>query len=208
MIGLIRYYRKFFPVYSDIRSLNELTKKHIPFKWTEQCQKSLDYIKQVITTNPILVYPDPDKQYYLFMDSSKHSWSGILVQYTEQAREDGTKFKVPHPITYQNRTFQGSQKNWSTLTKEAYAIYMSFHKTVFYLREAHIMVRCYCDHLWKFVYSGNKNDKVNNWSQEIHSITPHNEFKHIKGKENVLTDSLSRLWCLGLCDDNDPEESG
>ena len=36
MIGLIGYYRKFFPVLSDmIRPLNELTKKNVPFKYTE-----------------------------------------------------------------------------------------------------------------------------------------------------------------------------
>ena len=112
MTGLVGYYKKFFPVSSDmIRPLNELTKKNIPFKWLGQCQKSLDYMRQVITTNPVLVYPDPEKQYYLFMDSSKHSWSGIFVQYAEQVREDGTKLEVPHPIIYQSGTFQGSQKN-------------------------------------------------------------------------------------------------
>ena len=47
-----------------IRPLNELTKKNIPFKWTKQCQRSLDYVMQVIATNPILVYPDPDTQYF------------------------------------------------------------------------------------------------------------------------------------------------
>ena len=35
MIGLISCYRKFFPVFSDIvQTLNELTQKNIPFKWT------------------------------------------------------------------------------------------------------------------------------------------------------------------------------
>ena len=77
MIGLIGYYRKFFPIFSDmIRPLNELTKKNVPFKWTKQCQKSLDYVKQVMTTNLILVYPDLDKQHYLFMDSSKDTGKG------------------------------------------------------------------------------------------------------------------------------------
>ena len=89
-----------------------------------------------------LSLPDPDKQFYLFTDSSKHSWSGILIQYMGQVKEDGTKLNVTHPITYQSGTFQGSQKNWSTLTKEAYAIYISLCKMVFYLKEVHIMVRC------------------------------------------------------------------
>ena len=80
IIELVDYYRKLFPISSDtITPLNELTKSNIPFKWTDQGQKGLEYIKQVITTNPILIYPDPNKQYFLFTDSIKHSWSGILI---------------------------------------------------------------------------------------------------------------------------------
>ena len=45
-------------------------------------------------------------------------------------------------------------------------------------------------------------------SQEIHSIIPHIEFEHIKGKENVLANTLSRVRYLGLHEDNNPEDSG
>ena len=45
----------------------------------EAMPKSVDYVKQVRTSSPILVYPDPDKQHYLFTDSTKHDWSGILI---------------------------------------------------------------------------------------------------------------------------------
>ena len=40
----------------------------------------------------------------------------------------------------------------------------------------------------------------------MHAITSHVDFKHIKGKENILAESLSRLKCLGLHDNNDLEE--
>ena len=104
--------------------------------------------------------------------------------------------------------FQVSQKNWSTLTKEACVICMSFCKMVFYLKDAHVMIRWNYASLCKFIYSVTKNDKVNNWSQEIHSITPYIEFKCIKGKENVLADSLLGLKSLGLYEDNDSEKLG
>ena len=56
IIGLVGYDRKFFLIFSDtIRPLNELTRKNVPFKWIDQCQRSLEYIKQVITTKPILI---------------------------------------------------------------------------------------------------------------------------------------------------------
>ena len=110
---------------------------NIPFKWTKQCQKSLDYVNQIITTSPILAYLDPNKQQYHFTDSSKHSWSGICIPYNEQ-----TKDEVLHPITYHSCTFQGSKKNCSTLTNDAYAIYMSFCKMVYHLKDTQVMIRC------------------------------------------------------------------
>ena len=146
-----------------IQPFNELTRNNFPFEWTDQCQKSLCYIKQVITTSLISAYADPEKQYYLFPDSCKHSWSGILAQYAEQEWKDGTKLHIPHSITYQSGTSLGSQNSWRTLSKEAYAICMSFWKMVFYLEKVHIMIQCDHAPLCTFIYSVTKDDKVSNW---------------------------------------------
>ena len=54
---------------------------------------------------------------------------------------------------------------------------MSFHQMIFYLKDAHVMIRCDHTPLGKFM--------VNNWSQAIHTVTPHIYFKHIKRKENI-----------------------
>ena len=51
------------------------------------------------------------------------------------------------------------QKNRSALTKEAYAVYISFHKLPLYLKDAHVEVRCDHDSLCKFMYSVMKNEK-------------------------------------------------
>ena len=50
-----------------------------------------------------------------------------------------------------------------------------------------------CDHapLCTFIYSIMKNEKANKWSQEKHAITPYIDLEHIKGKKNILPDSLS-----------------
>ena len=107
---------------------------------------------------PILTHPDPQASYTLYTDPSKYAYAGILTQHN-----DG----VDHPITYVSGLFRGSQFNWATLTKEAYAIYMSIKKLSFYIDTAKITVRS--DHLplKKFLEKNPMNLKVNNWAVEL-----------------------------------------
>ena len=98
---------------------------------------------------------------------------------------------MDHPMSYVSGLFRGSQLNWAALTKEAYAIYMSIKKSMFYLTGHEITLRS--DHLplKKFLRKVTLNNMVNNWSTEIESFNI--KFVHISGKANVLADTLSRL---------------
>ena len=80
-LGLIGYYRKFGPRFSDqARLLNALTRKNIEFEWTQKCQESFELSKTSLMTDPILTYPDPNLPYVLFTDASKYAWACILTQ--------------------------------------------------------------------------------------------------------------------------------
>ena len=60
MIGLIGYYRKFFPVFSYmIRHLNELTRKNIPFKWMEKMLEKLGLHQASYHHDPHFSLPRP-----------------------------------------------------------------------------------------------------------------------------------------------------
>ena len=54
---------------------------------------------------------------------------------------DGKTFKHEHPITYVSVLLWSSQLNWTTLTKEAYVIYMTVKKLFFYLADAPITLQ-------------------------------------------------------------------
>ena len=58
---------------------------------------------------------------------------------------EGKKVTTDHPVAYVSGLFRGSQLNWATLTKEAFAIYMSVKKLSFYLTDADILLKS--DHL-------------------------------------------------------------
>ena len=96
---------------------------------------------------------------------------GHVCSYKNMSMQfDGKLRKILHPITYVSGLFKGSQVNWATLTKEAYAIYMSVKKLSYYLQDADITLRS--DHLplKKFLSKKTLNTKVNNWAIEISSI--------------------------------------
>ena len=182
-LGLIGYYRKFVPRFTDIsRVLNKLTRKDEEFNWTPECDKCFNMLKDYLQEAPILRYPDPEARYMLYTDASKYAYAGVLTQTV-----DGTD----HPIVYVSGLFRGSQLNWAALTKEAYAIYMSVKKLSFYLDSARITVRS--DHLplKKFLEKNTINAKVNNWAVELESQKI--DFVFILGIKNVLADTLSRL---------------
>ena len=57
-LGMVNFYRKFIPGCSVVaRPLSQLLKSK-KSSWTTECQKSFEHLKHVLTTPPILAYPD------------------------------------------------------------------------------------------------------------------------------------------------------
>ena len=61
-LGLISYYRKFIPQFSDMeRPLTKLLVHDCKFKWTNQCDISFQMLKDTLCSALILKYPDTSK---------------------------------------------------------------------------------------------------------------------------------------------------
>ena len=85
-LGLAGYYRKFVLRFADLSSpLTNLTRQSVEFQWTEQCQKTFDNLRELLTKYPILRYPDPSKDYILFTEASKVGYAGVLTQEYEDS---------------------------------------------------------------------------------------------------------------------------
>ena len=182
-LGLVDYYRKFVPHFSDIaRPLTQVTTKNKGFNWSRECDKYFHMLKDYLQEALILRYLDPTADYILYTDASKYAFAGVLTQSI-----DGTD----HPVAYTSGLYRGSQLNWTALTIEAYAIYMSVKKFSFYLDSAQITLRSDQLPLKKFLEKNIMNAKVNNWAVELESQNI--SFEFIAGTKNVLADTLSRL---------------
>ena len=146
--------------------------------------------QEELISAPILKYPDTSIQYTIFTDASKYGWAGVLTQ-EHTSVIDGKEVTTKHLISFVSGMFHGSQLNWAAMTKEAYTIYMTVKKSTFYLTGQELMLRS--DHLplKKFLNHKTLNNTVDNWAVEIESFKI--KFVHIAGKDNILTDTLSRL---------------
>ena len=80
-LGLVGYYRKFVPRFSDIaRPLTQLTRKNEGFNWSTECDKCFHMLKDYLQEALILRYPDPSADYKLYTDASKYAYAGVLTQ--------------------------------------------------------------------------------------------------------------------------------
>ena len=59
-MGLVGFYRKFVRDFSRIAyPITSLQRKGKKFIWTEKCQSAFEFLKEKLTTAPILRVPDP-----------------------------------------------------------------------------------------------------------------------------------------------------
>ena len=96
-IGLASYYSRFIPNFAKLAGplhalivpastkqklrKGEICKKNLPpFEWTEQCQQSIDALKDALTSAPVLAYPDYSKPFTLETDASLKGLGAVLSQ--------------------------------------------------------------------------------------------------------------------------------
>jgi hypothetical protein len=80
-IGMADYYWRFIEGFSKIaRPMIALLVKKVEFKWTPACQKSLETLKEKLTTTPILVLPDVHKSFSVYCDASYTGLGCVLMQ--------------------------------------------------------------------------------------------------------------------------------
>ncbi|CAA7268135.1 unnamed protein product [Cyclocybe aegerita] len=78
-LGFANFYRRFIYNYSDICvPLTRLTRKGVPFKFSDEARESFNYLKKAFTTAPVLTQWIPDRPIILETDASDYALAAIL----------------------------------------------------------------------------------------------------------------------------------
>jgi hypothetical protein len=80
-LRLARYYRRFIEGFSMIcKPMTELLRKDKKFEWLAKCKPSFQELKKRLTTAPVLVIPDMEKQFSIYCDASGQGLGCVLMQ--------------------------------------------------------------------------------------------------------------------------------
>ncbi|CAI7889727.1 unnamed protein product [Closterium sp. NIES-53] len=135
-IGFAKYYNRFVPQYAKIAApLTDLLKKDTPFKWDTPHQQAMEQLQTALTTAPVLILPDPEKDYVVEADASDQAVGAVLMQ------DHGRGLQ---PIAYLSKKLHGAELNYPIHDKEALAIVVAFKAWRCYLEGAKTTV--YTDH--------------------------------------------------------------
>ena len=135
-------------------------------------------MKSILCHYPVLRAPDFDKPFILAVDAIGVGAGAVLLLVSE----DG----VEHPVSYFSKKFNKAQKNYSVVEKELLAILLALQHFAVYVPPYGPPVKVYSDH-HPLQFLG---QRLTRWSLLLQEYDL--DVHHIKGRNNVMADCLSR----------------
>ena len=186
-LGFANFYRRFISDYSKIVvPLTRLTRKGVPWSFTDAARKSFEALKSAFTSAPILTHWLPDKQMIIETDASDYALGAILSLQTDSGEI--------HPVAFHSRTFTPPELNYDTHDKELLAIFEAFRVWRHYLEGSGTPIDVVTDHKNLEYFSTTKvlTRRQARWSEYLSQFNMIIRFR--PGRLGTKPDSLTRRW--------------
>ena len=125
-LGMVKYLGKFIPDLSTISTpLRDLLKKDIIFNMEKPQIEAINKLKEIITSEPVLKFYDPNLEVRIRSDASTEGLGGLL----EQKHGD-----IWHPVAYASRSLKEAEKQYAAIEAEALSVVFAcekFHEYVY-----------------------------------------------------------------------------
>ena len=188
-LGLCTYYRRFVQGYANVaKPLTRLTEEGRAYLWTNESQMAFEQLKGVLTTSPILGYPNAHGDFVLDTDASNEGIGGVLSQV-----QDGQE----RVISYFSKTLSKPERNYCVTRRELLAIVKSLEHFYKYLYGRKFLLRT--DHAalkWLLQFK-NPEGQVARWIERLQEYDFNIE--HRAGIRHGNADALSRRPCPDDC---------
>ncbi len=128
------FYRKHIDHFSHLAApLTDLTRKNQPFRWTVDCQRTFEDLKDKLVTSPILVKANLSKRFILETDASQHHVAAVLLQYDDEG--------LPRAVGYFSKKLKQAEVRYSATDREALSIVLACRQFHHYLWGTRFIIR-------------------------------------------------------------------
>jgi RNase H-like domain found in reverse transcriptase len=182
------YGRLVDPLYSLLKN------SKLNLEWDTTHQNILKLIQSFISPEEYLKHYDSERQLVMFTDASETAIGGHLDQ-TRKTIQNSADFDSleSKTILFFTQILTPAQRNYSTIEKEFFAIYVGLQKFRYLIRGSSKTLLIVTDHsnIVQFEKYNLQRKRHFTWSEEINSH-PCNIY-HVKGQNNGFADGLSRM---------------
>ena len=177
-------FRRFIKNFAQIPSpLTRLLEKTVDFVWNEDCERSFSTLKRLLAENVTLAFPDFTRPFRVATDASSIAVGTVLSQIQTDSRE--------RPKSFISRTFNKTERKWTTIEKETYAIIWALNQLRSYLCAQKFEI--VTDHK-PLIYSkslSNPSPKISRWQMQLAELDA--EINYRQGKLNTNANVLTRM---------------
>ncbi|XP_038063162.1 uncharacterized protein LOC119733869 [Patiria miniata] len=182
-LGMNAWFHKFIPNFSTVAEpLHNLRRKHTTWDWSEDCQVAFSTLKQLLTSDPVLGYPDGDLPFSVHTDASDVGLGAVLQQ------GQGSEVRT---IAYASRALNSAERRYSTTERECLAMVWAMEKWRPYLEGR--KCRVFTDHqalCWLFRKS-KQTPRLARWVLRLQDFKFNVVYR--PGTLNNVPDALSRI---------------
>ena len=182
-LGLVNYFRDHLPdMTGKTRNLRSLVQKNIKQRitWSPELEKEFVEVRDLVAHCPTLYFPVEDGEVVVMTDASDYGIGAYIFQIVDNKEL---------PILFVSKSLQGAQLNWSTIEKEAYAIFYTLKTHDQLLRDIKFTIRT--DHKNLTYINLESSQKVRRWKMFLQEFNF--DLEHVAGQDNPVADAFSRL---------------
>jgi hypothetical protein len=124
-LGQVGYYQKFIPNFTElIVALQKILSKEALVSWGDEQEKACIKLRNLLTEDSFLMYPDPSSPFYLGTHASDVGMGAVILQ---------KRNSELRPIQFASKRFSVSQRKYSSPQRECLAVILGIERFHYHL---------------------------------------------------------------------------
>ena len=164
-----------------------LTSSKVPFRWSSAANEAFQSLKTRFTSAPILIMPDPERQFVVEVDASD---VGVGAVFSQRSATD----QKLHPCAFFSRRLTPAERNYDIGNRELLAVKLALEEWRHWLEGTKLPFLVWTDHKnLEYIQSAKRlNSHQARWSL---FLTRFNfSLSYRPGSHNIKPDALSRQF--------------